>query len=141
MPLTDEQKRLIQKSYAEIDRQNSNFAAIFYDCLFAMAPLIRPMFKSERPVFEYHFNELISTAATKVFQFEEIKPRLVVLGQKHRGYGVTPAQFDVVRSALMLSIQDCLRDACNPAIEQAWSCYYDEIAKVMIAAMEEAPAP
>ncbi|QYJ95450.1 globin domain-containing protein [Shewanella spartinae] len=138
MPLTDEQKQLIQKSFAEINRQNSNFASHFYDCLFAMAPLIRPMFQSERPVFEYHFNELITTAVAKVHQFNEVKPKLEELGRKHLDYGVNVSQFEVVRAALLLSIQDCLRDASSPAIEQAWSCYYDEIAKVMIAAMQEA---
>ncbi|GIU23528.1 hypothetical protein TUM4644_17120 [Shewanella colwelliana] len=136
MSLTNNEKQLIKQSYTQITSATSNFAAIFYDCLFELAPLIRPMFVNERNVFEQHFNEIIATAVDKVNDFETIEESLLQLGRIHRNFGVNIGQFKVVKNALLLSIQYTLKQQCNEEIEQAWSHYYDCIAAVMIRGLE-----
>ncbi|WP_299791817.1 globin domain-containing protein [uncultured Shewanella sp.] len=137
MKLTTQEKKLIQRSFLVLNQSNKSFATCFYDCLFELAPLIKPMFKSERRIFEQHFHELISTAVNKIENFDDIQPILLKLGQKHKEYGVKKEQFGIVKTALILSVQYQLKSGSNSAIEQAWSNYYDQIAEVMIEGLSE----
>lgn len=132
MTLTDEEKYIIKFSFAQLTNEGANFAECFYKNLFAMAPLIRPLFKSEHEILEKHFYELISTAVNKVDHFEDLRCHLLSLGRRHKAYGAQLIHFEVVKTALILSLQYELKDRCNEATKIAWSKYIDNISEVMI---------
>ncbi|MCL1144317.1 globin domain-containing protein [Shewanella gaetbuli] len=132
MELTPQEIQLIQSSFAIIKAENINLSRTFYDHLFQMAPLVIPLFKTERAIQEKHFNEIFTTAVNKINQFESLRPLLFDLGVRHKNYNVKQAQFQVVKSALILSIQYELKDQSNTTIESAWANYYDNIAEVVI---------
>ncbi len=132
MTLTNNDKALIESTYAHLIINELNLAKCFYRNLFEMAPLIKPMFKKDTALVEVHFNELIHTAVKYIKNFEELKPELYDLGKKHRGFGVKVGQFKVVKAALLLSIEYELKGQFNNDIKVAWSNYIDQISAVMI---------
>ncbi len=132
MSLTSGEKQLIKSSFKMLNKNEGGFASCFYDHLFELAPLIKPMFKSDRSLNEKHFYELFSTATVKIDNFAEIRPLLIELGRRHKAYGVKRNQFAIVKNALMLSIQYQLKGRCNSSIEDAWSKYFDEISEAML---------
>lgn len=134
--LTLEEINAIKSSFNQIAAKNVSFGKQFFITLFEMAPLVKPMFKREIGIIEIHFDEIISTAVSKVDNFEEIKPVLFELGKKHKDYGAEKTQFNVVKSALILTIQSELRQQSNELIESSWANYYDNIAAVMIEGLE-----
>lgn len=134
--LTFEEKSAIKLSFKQIAAKNVSFGKQFFIILFQMAPLVKPMFKREMGVIEIHFDEIISTAVSKIDNFEEIKPVLFELGKKHKVYGAEKAHFNVVKAALILTIQSELRQQSNELIESSWANYYDNIAAVMIEGLE-----
>lgn len=132
MILTANEKTLIEKTYAMLIKNEVNFAKCFYSNLFEMAPLIKPMFKRDTALVEVHFNELIQTVVRYIENFEKLRPELYKLGKQHQGFGVKPAQFNVVKAALLLSIEYELKGQFNSDIKVAWSNYIDQISAVMI---------
>lgn len=136
MELTLHERLLIKQSYLVLEKSGQGFAEHFYECLFQMAPLIKPMFKSDRKLLEQHFDSLMGTAVSKVNQFHELREVLFNLGRLHRGYGVEKAQFEVVKSAFLLSIEYQLKISSASEILQAWNKYFDQIAAVMIEGLQ-----
>jgi hemoglobin-like flavoprotein len=102
-----------------------------------MAPLIKPMFKSDRNILETHFHELISIAVNDIEHFEYLRPSLLQLGRKHLEYGVKISHFSIVKSAFMLSLQYHLKGQFDDAMDIAWSKYVDIISQTMIEGLTE----
>lgn len=136
MNLTLEEKSTLKSSFALLHAEDVNIATCFYDNLFELAPLIEPLFKSDRNNIENHFYELIRTAVNQIDCFEDLRPMLLALGKRHSSYGAKAAHFPIVKTAFILSIQYILKSQCNAAMEQAWSKYIDNISQVMIEGLE-----
>lgn len=132
MSLTAKEVQLIEMSYQELIQNELDLAKCFYSNLFEMAPLIKPMFKSDQALIELHFNKLIHSAVRQIHQFEQLTEDLFALGQQHRGYGVKAAQFEIVKVALLLSMEYQLKARFTEAIKVAWAKYIDLIAKIMV---------
>lgn len=139
MHLSIADKAAIKRSYSIITKNESNVAECFYKNLFDMAPMIMPLFKSDREVLNLHFNELVKTAVHKIDHFEDLREDLLALGSRHKGYQVQLIHFDVVKSALLLTIQHELKGQCTPAVAKAWAHYIDDISAVMIEGFESQP--
>ncbi|WP_164852401.1 globin domain-containing protein [Rheinheimera riviphila] len=128
MELTVVEKHTITSTFLLLDQAEKSFAKLFYDCLFELAPMIKPMFKSDRQLIEQHFFIIFSTAVGNVTHPESLRTTLLNLGERHRAYGVESCHFGIVKSALLLAIQHELKGQCNANIENAWSKYYDFLA-------------
>ncbi len=137
MQLKTEEIDIIKSTFEIISQNAENFASHFYDCLFELAPIIRPMFKSQRDVIELHFVEIMVTAVEKIEQFEQLEPALLELGAIHKEHKVIESQFDFVKTALLLAIEFELREKCNDSVVNAWSRYVDEISAVMIKGLKQ----
>jgi hemoglobin-like flavoprotein len=137
MNLTPHEIELIKVSFKTISENAVNFAGHFYDSLFELAPIVKPMFASERDVIELHFVEIMATAVEKIESFDELEPALLELGAIHKKHKVIASQFDFVKTALILAIEYELREKCNNAVISAWSHYIDEISAVMIRGLKQ----
>ena len=137
MGLTEIEKEAITSSFSLINHQEQHFATIFYDCLFDMAPLIKPMFKRDRKLIEEHFYMIFCAAVDNIHHLDTIRAILLELGARHRNYGVKVLHFPIVKSALILAIQHELKGQSNTSIENAWSHYYDELAAIILEGMQE----
>lgn len=111
---------------------NTNIVKTFYDNLFEMAPLIKPLFKSDREIVEQHFHDLVSLAVNEIDNFSEFRPRLVELGTRHKSYGAETTHFSIIKMAFMLALQYEFKDLFNDSMENAWSNFIDEISNAMI---------
>lgn len=64
-------------------------------------------------------------------------PAVVALGQRHSGYGVTPAHYACVGEALMWALDQGLGEAFTEDVQMAWVAAYGTLADVMIGAGSE----
>lgn len=135
MKLNVEEKRIIKLSFTQLLNKQVDIAACFYNNLFDMAPLIKPLFKSDRSVIERHFYDLLSLAVSQIEYFEDLQPVLFELGKRHKKYGAEHQHFAVVKAALILSIQYELKGQCNAALTIAWTKYIDNVSDAMIAGL------
>jgi len=135
MGLTEIEKEAITSSFILINHQEQQFATLFYDCLFDLAPLIKPMFKRDRKLIEEHFYMIFCAAVDNIHHLDTIRAILLELGARHRNYGVKVSHFPIVKSALILAIQHELKGQSNASIENAWSNYYDVLAAIILEGM------
>jgi|GEM_PF-1444247 len=136
MELTVTEKHTITATFLLLNQAEKSFASIFYDCLFELAPMIKPMFKSDRKLIEQHFFTIFSAAVSNVMHPEQLRTTLLELGERHRTYGVEARHFGTVKSALLLAIQHELKSQCSASIESAWSNYYDLLAATILEGMQ-----
>ncbi len=132
MRLTLEEIAEIKLSLKRINARQVNLAKCFYDILFEMAPLLKPLFKSSSPNLAVHFNALIQSSVDNIDTFSQLQASLFELGKKHRAFGVDASQFPVVKSALLLAIQQQLKLNCTELTRTAWSKYYDMLSEEML---------
>ena len=63
-----------------------------------------------------------------------VLPAVRDLGVRHVGYGVKLADYDALAEALLWAIEQALGEDCTPAVREAWTVCYNELAGEMKAA-------
>src|SRR5438445_12907018 len=100
MPLSAQQERLVQTSFAKVVPIADEAAKLFYDRLFELDPSTRHMFKHDMAAQRKNLMQMISVAVASLDRLEAIVPAVQALGQRHVQYGVTPAHYETVGAAL-----------------------------------------
>jgi hemoglobin-like flavoprotein len=134
--LQPEQKALIRRSFAQIERIAPVASALFYSRLFELAPQTEPLFRYPLGTagMVRQGSKLFETLKAAVDHLdgpEQLTPALVELARRHVAYGTEPAHYAVVGEALLWTLQQGLADAFTSEVEAAWATLYDEIAGTM----------
>lgn len=112
----------------------------FYAQLFAMDTEIRAMFPAAMDVQRRRFFHALSQiAATANSQDERDKlvPYLQELGRAHRKFGVRERHYEVLRRALIATLQRFAAPRWNEAAKHAWETAFNHAAAVMIEAASQ----
>lgn len=64
-------------------------------------------------------------------RFDQLRPALRDMGQRHRGYGVVFEDYGLVGEALVQTLAAVLGDAVDTATEDAWFIAYTTISDAM----------
>lgn len=144
---TKEQSKLVNESWKLIlKREPGKVALDFFLKVFEIAPAAKRLFSflkdSEVPIEK---NPKLKTHALQVLLLtgecavqlghkgavDAMHPKLLELGQTHAIYGVVDEHFDVVKFALLLTLEGALPDVWNVEMKNAWSQAYDELVHVI----------
>ncbi|MBZ0235436.1 MAG: flavohemoprotein [Deltaproteobacteria bacterium] len=113
----------------------------FYQKLFARAPHLAPMFRRDRAAQA----EMLRGALVAVLDHIDNGPWLAAtlgaLGARHVGYGVTPAMYDDVGSALVATLAEACGARWTTAHARAWGDAYAAIVMLMLQGATDAQAP
>jgi hemoglobin-like flavoprotein len=129
--MTPENQTLVRDSFAKVVPIAPQAAALFYDRLFVLDPSLKPLFKGDMTEQGRKLMAMIGTAVANLDKLETIVPSVQALGRRHAGYGVPPASYDTVASALLWMLGQGLGDAFTPPVEAAWTEAYTILATVM----------
>lgn len=137
--MTPVQIALVREGFDRIAPDAENVGLAFYQKLFELDPTLRAMFATDlRP----QVGHLMSALTLVVRSLDDLGPvlgQVRLLGSRHTGYGVTPAQFDTVGAALLATLETGLGPAFTSEAREAWTAAYTTLAGAMIAAMGEMP--
>jgi hemoglobin-like flavoprotein len=146
--MTPAQIRLVRNSFSKIEPIASQVGQAFYDKLFNTAPETRKLFREDmtfqhakfmsvvNELVSLHLRSLISLPVTLLNSSEAAMPTIYNLGKRHIEFGVTPAHFGLMRSALIETLADLLGDEFTPAMREAWEAAFDVMASVMKKGLE-----
>jgi hemoglobin-like flavoprotein len=129
------QQELVRTSFARLAVMPEVAAALFYERLFEANPDFRALFKNDMRVQGL---KLMTTLAMVVYNLPEpgkVSPVIRDLAVRHVGYGVRLADYDTLAEALLWTLEQALGKAFTPAVRQAWTACYDELAGEMKAAV------
>jgi nitric oxide dioxygenase len=132
MAMTPQQASLIHDSFAEIAPESELVAAIFYDRLFEIAPLMRPYFRDDMTEQRVKFMATLSMLVNSLSNLEIVLPAAGKLAKRHVNYGVTPDHYPIVGQALLWTIQRTLGLNWTSDIAAAWTEAYGMLSDHMI---------
>jgi nitric oxide dioxygenase len=129
--MTPEQMNLVRLSFTRMLDLKPEAGRIFYDRLFATAPELRPMFKSDMEAQADKFIEMLGIAISLLKNPTSLSRALTDLAHRHRNYGVRDEHYDMVGAALMGTLGETLGDAFTPELKAAWRDLYTLVASAM----------
>lgn len=124
---------LVQASWAKVKSIGSDAATPLYQNLFVNNPELRPLFKGDLREQGLRLIQMLDFAIGKLTELDTLAPVLQKLGQRHGGYGVQPAHYDMVGVALLQTLEQGLGRDFTSETRAAWSRVYGLVAKTMLA--------
>jgi hemoglobin-like flavoprotein len=103
--VTEEQKQLVQTSFAKVRPISDAAAVLFYDQLFAIDPSLRGLFKRDMAEQRAKLMAMLGTAVASLGHWESLVPVLRELGSRHLRYGVNPVHYESVGAALLATLE------------------------------------
>ncbi|AAQ60604.1 Hemoglobin-like flavoprotein [Chromobacterium violaceum] len=132
MPLTQQQIRLVQESFAKVEPIADEAAKLFYDKLFEYAPDLRPLFKKDMAAQRQMLMSTLKLAVKGLDDLEQLTPVLRKLAQRHVDYGVKPGDYTPVGNALLWTLKQGLGEASwTQELRAAWVDAFRLMATVM----------
>ena len=108
--------------------------ALFYERLFEANPSFRPLFKNDMRIQGVKLMTMLAMIVDNLPEPGQVLPAIRDLAVRHIEYGVKRADYDALREALLWTIEQVLGTDCTPAVRDAWTVCYDELAGEMKAA-------
>lgn len=129
---------LIQESFRVIRPRSAEFAALFYQRFFALAPDVRPLFahmdmQHQHPAFMLSLLAVVDNLSDT----GGLKKMVHALGQRHVTYQATPEYYALAGEALLTSLATMLGPSWTPAHRTAWRQAYTLLVDLML----DKPAP
>ncbi len=135
------QIQLIRDSFPKVAAIARPAASLFYARLFLIDPSVRALFTHTD--MEQQGDKLMAAlgfVVASLDRLDELVPMAEAMARRHVGYGVQPAHYASVGSALLWTLEQGLGEAYTPALRAAWTQAYNTLAGVMIAASAERDA-
>ena len=129
--MTPEQIRRVQENFEQIAPLAGNLATAFYQRLFQLDATLRPLFNEDLSEQKTKLMMMLKFAVGTLDRMNVFEPSLEELGRKHVAYGVRDAHYDMVGTALVLTLRDMLGAALTEKLEAAWIAAYTLIAGTM----------
>jgi hemoglobin-like flavoprotein len=121
----------VQASWAQVQPIAHVAGPLFYAHLFRADPSLRPLFRGDLDAQAVKLMQMIGVAVRQLGDLPTLVPALQQLGRRHHGYGVRPAHYDTVGTALLATLRQGLGPAFTPEVEAAWRTVYGTMAEVM----------
>jgi hemoglobin-like flavoprotein len=129
--MTPQQIELVQASFKKVVPIAGTAADLFYDRLFEIAPPVRTLFPSDLTEQKVKLMAMLGTAVSNLHQIDTILPAVKALGERHKGYGVTPDHYAPVGAALLWTLEKGLGPDFTPETKEAWTAVYTALAGAM----------
>lgn len=129
--MTQEEIALVRGTWRSVVAIRDTFTALFYAKLFALDPSLRALFAGDLQEQGRNFAAMISIIVRNLDHPEAVARALGELGARHERYGVRPAHYETMRTALVLTLGIALRESFTPQARQAWERAFDSLAAAM----------
>jgi len=130
--LTPSQHLLIRASFAKVEPIADTAAMMFYDELFERDPQLRHLFKNDMVEQRKKLMQMLAVAVEHLDDWDTISNAVRALGKRHRGYGVSPADYGTVGDALIVTLERGLGPEFTPEVREAWLACIAAIAAEML---------
>ncbi|MCW1925394.1 globin domain-containing protein [Luteolibacter arcticus] len=127
-----EQKLLLRKTFAVVERQSHVSALMFYQRLFELDPMLRPLFKSDIEPQAVKLMDMLAALLDMLEKPDELNEIMEEMGIRHLGYGVKDEHYATVGVALLGMLSSVLGKEFDATTRQAWAALYQLIAEAML---------
>ena len=128
------QRELVRMTFAKLALMPEVAGALFYERLFATNPSFRPLFKNDMRIQGVKLMTMLALVVYNLPEPNQVLPAIRDLAIRHVEYGVMLADYDAMQETLLWTVEQALGKDFTPAVRQAWTVCYDELASEMKAA-------
>ncbi len=128
------QQELVRTTFASLVVMPEVAGALFYERLFAVNPCFRRLFNNDMRIQGVKLMTMLSMVVYNLHEPGQLLPAIRDLSVRHVGYGVKLADYDALGEALLWTLEQALGEDFTPAVREAWTVCYDELAGEMKAA-------
>ena len=132
LALTPRQKWLVRESFASVCEYSDSVVVLFYGRLFELAPQTRDMFKVDIRTQARKLTDMLTAVVDALDRFDQLRPMLPELGQKHTGYKVQPEHYQVLTAALTWAFGQALGGEFSRETRAAWEQLLHAVSAVML---------
>lgn len=129
--MSPQQSYHIRKSFAIVEEHSHIAALEFYRRLFALAPEVRSLFKTDIEVQAGKLMDMLGVLITMLERPAALEAELRELGARHATYGVRDSHYQIVGRALLEILAEVCGKAFTPDVRDAWTALYDAVAAGM----------
>jgi hemoglobin-like flavoprotein len=130
--MTPAQIQLLRRSFGQLLPKADATAAEFYANLFAADPALRALFPPDLEAQRAKLMQMIGGAVGLVDKPHVLLPMVRQLGERHAAYGVLPAHYGSVGTALLKTLAQRLGPAFDDDTRTAWEMLFALIAGMML---------
>jgi hemoglobin-like flavoprotein len=76
--------------------------------------------------------DMLNVVVSRLERLDEMNTEIIEMGRRHITYGVRPAHYKIVGTALLWTLQKGLGNDWTPAVANAWTKCYTTLADTMI---------
>ena len=125
------QRQLVQTTFARLAVMPEVAGALFYERLFVTNPSFRSLFKNSMRIQGVKLMTMLAMVVYDLPEQDQVSPAIRDLAVRHVEYGVKLADYDALREALLWTLEQALGEDLTPAVREAWTVCYDELAGEM----------
>ncbi len=126
----------VRESWARIRPDRKRICALFYQRLIEQYPEMQPLFKGDMDRQRDLLVTMLDTVVSALDNPDPVRRLIETLGERHVGYGVTPAHYVQFRGVLLWAIEQGLGDDFDASTARAWGEVYDTLTRTMQAGAE-----
>jgi hemoglobin-like flavoprotein len=132
MPMTSEQVKAVQDSFAKVVPISEQAAEIFYGRLFEIAPAVKPLFHGDMKQQGKKLMDTLTFVVNGLGNLEAVLPEASALAKRHVGYGVKATDYAPVGEALLWTLERGLGEHWTPDVAAAWTAAYTVLSDFMV---------
>jgi len=138
--MTDEQIKLVKKTWRLIRLVDPQLVGdLFYSKLFADKPSLRNMFPKKMDEQYRKLIDMLNAIVARLDRLDELNTEIVEMARRHSGYGVRPAHYKMVGTALLWTLQKGLGSDWTTEVKNSWVECYTILADIMMGASAVKP--
>ena len=130
-PISAEEVRLVQSSFAKVAPLADQVAVLFYAKLFELDPTLKTLFKNDIKSQGQKLMTMLAAAVNGLSDLDNLQPVVRDLGKRHVGYGVKEDHYSTVGAALLGTLEAGLGEDWTDELKSAWTAVYTWIAVTM----------
>ena len=135
--MTSEQIELVQRAWGKVTALNNTYVQEVYAELFRLSPELINLFPDPAGMPVTKVSDTLNTVITSLEQLDALRFIIRDLGRRHQKFKVQSHQFALLKQALTLVLARRLGEHFTPALSDAWSQMYDEIAALMLEGLSQ----
>lgn len=108
------------------------FYDVFYERLFDVHPLSRPLFKSGLKTQGKFLIKMISLSLKIIEDPKKFEQTLIKLTESHNEKGIKAIEYGIVGEVLFYAIRQCVGTAYTPNVNFAWKKIISKILSIMV---------
>jgi hemoglobin-like flavoprotein len=136
LPLDSALVAELRATYEQVRAHDSRLAEIFYAKLFAAAPQVRAMFRSDPAMQAAKLMAALDIVVRNLDAGDANVALLAQLGRRHAAYGARPEHYPLVTGLLIESMHELLGSRFSTEHREQWTLALTLITRQMLAAAE-----